>query len=359
MENPISAISSIIESFVTLCCSIAAGIYFFLTRPTTAALVISRKKNPLIPFFIFQSLALFPLILVSDLYNFDIRPDPLISQLETLKLHNLIYAGLFFIISFSFVSGITRLLLRRELIFRAITRPIQNVYGFVLLTYTVVALGIWKLLQWGHGWMQAHAVFIFNHLYLAYMIGLALDLAPIAFLGIVSYGIVARSKTPQLSILKSLGVTLTFVIGFLFSLVASMYLYLPIHKSDEEGKIAKNSTVERFVCLAKGNLLVLQAVLKNEGYGTIIVNHLDVHVGPKNDSEGVKTNVYVATKFYVLNEANPRDVIVIFPNQRMYTWVQFEVDDRDKMTNGSCFTRRNPELQVSLATDKQEIVAGN
>jgi hypothetical protein len=90
MQNPIALIASTLDAIAALSMPAVRSLLYFLAKPTTASLVISRNKNPVIPFVLFQSLTLFPLVIMANVDPNEM--DSLQSIVPLIETINLIWA---------------------------------------------------------------------------------------------------------------------------------------------------------------------------------------------------------------------------------------------------------------------------
>src|SRR5262249_17962316 len=269
LMNPIAIIASTIEAVAALSMSAVRSLLYFLAKPTTASLVVSRNNNPVIPFVIFLSLALFPLVIFAniDLNELD-SLEPVAPLIHRIKIADLGAAILYFVISYPLVNVVSYSLKKKKYIFRSITRAVQNIFGFTLFVglagtiFTMAVLRPFLVFQEESSLME-HPSF------LNYVLTFAWTGLMMIFLGLFCYRLIYRSKTQILNRVVATGGSVLLCGIFFLSVNLSAYFY-PSSKS--------RHLVESFKCLANDRDLNVRVVLKNDTDKSVFIDRFLVLV---------------------------------------------------------------------------------
>src|SRR5262249_14747677 len=242
MQNPVALIASTLEAVAAISMSVVRSLLYFIAKPTTASLVISRNKNPVIPFVIFQSLTLFPLGIMANIDPNEMDSlKSIVPLIERIKITDLGYAIVYFFISYPLVNLVSYTLKKKKYVFRSVTRAVQNLYGFTLF----VVVGGWMVaFPFVRQFLvyQEESSLIVHPKFLNFVISFGVWVLAIIFVGSVCYRLIYRSKTQILSWVAAIGGSALFVGILLLSVASSAYLYLPIRHA--------KYLVESFKCIA-------------------------------------------------------------------------------------------------------------
>lgn len=348
MQNPIAFIASTLDAIAALSMSAVRSLLYFLTKPTTASLVISRNKNPVIPFVLFQSLTLFPLVIMANVDPNEMDSlQSIVPLIETIKVTDLGFAIVYFFISYPLVNVVSDALKKRRFIFRSITRAVQNVYGFTLFIVlggmTIALPFVRKILVF------QEEPSLFEHPSLLYfVISYGLSGLMMIFVGLICFRLIYRSKTQFLKWGITTGSSVLFVVIFFLSLASATYLYLPMR----HGKYL----VESFKCIASDKDLNVRVVLKNESDKSVFIDQFLVLVKDSNVLSNDVAEGHFATAFKVGKEEKPAHEVVVFPGERVLLSFDIEFSNPSDLMGKSCSLPLNPLRSQGTDSGWQDIL---
>jgi hypothetical protein len=348
MQNPIALIASTLDAIAALSMSAVRSLLYFLVKPTTASLVISRNKNPVIHFVIFQSLALLPLVIMANVDPNEMDSlKSIVPLIERIKITDLGFAIVYFFISYPLVDIVSYALKKKRFIFRSITRPVQNVYSFTLFIVlggmTIALPFVRKILVF----QEESSLFEHpNRLY--FVISYGLSGLMMIFIGLICFRLIYRSKTQFLKWVIATGSSVLFVVIFLLSLASATYLYLPMRHG--------TYLVESFKCIANDKGLNVRAVLKNETDKSVFIDQFLVLVKDSTVPLDDVAEGHWATVFKVGKEEKPAHGVVIFPDERVLLSFDIEFSNSSDLMGKFCSLPRNPMRSQGTASDWQDIL---
>jgi hypothetical protein len=348
MQNPVALIASTLEAVAALSMSVVRSLLYFLAKPTTASLVISRNKNPVIPFVIFQSLTLFPLVIMANVDPNEMDSlKSIVPLIERIKISDLGFAIVYFFISYPLVNLVSYTLKKKKYVFRSVTRAVQNLYGFTLF---VVVGGTTVALPFVRQFLvyQEESSLIVHPNFLNFVISSGVSVLAIIFVGSICYRLIYRSKTQILNWVAAIGGSALFVGIFFLSLASSTYLYLPIRHA--------KYLVESFKCIANDKDLNVRVVLKNDSDKSVFIDQFIVLV---KDSSVLSNDVaegHWATVFKVGKEGKQERGVVVFPDERVLLSFDIEFSDSGDLKGKSCALPLNPSRAQGTGSDWQDIV---
>jgi hypothetical protein len=347
MPNPVALIASTLDAVAALSMSAVRSLLYFFAKPTTASLVISREKNPVIPFIVFQGLTLFPFTIVAniDLNELDSLTS-IVPLIEKIKITDFGLAIVYFLISYPLVNIVSYALKRKRYVFRLLTRAVQNLYAFtifVIVGCTTIALPFARqfLIYQKESSSFQHQ----NRLYSAISYG-TLCLT-VMFIGFICYRLIYRSKTRFLKWTVAAGGSVLFVALFFISLISATYLYSPMRHP--------RYLVESFKCIADDKDLSVRVVLKSESGKSVFIEQFFVFV-KESDAPSDNAKVYWANSFKVGKEEKPARDVIIFPDERILLSFDVQFSTPGELTGKSCALPLNPLRTQGSTSGWQDIL---
>jgi hypothetical protein len=348
MQNPVALIASTLDAVAALSMSAVRSLLYFLVKPTMASLVISREKNPVIPFVIFQSLTLFPLAIMANVDPNEMDSlKSIVPLIERIKVTDLGFAIVYFFISYPLVNVVSYALKRNTYVCRSIARAVQNLYGFTLF---IVVGGTAIAIPFARQFLvYQEDLSLFEHPNRLYTgISYGVTCLMIIFVGSTCYRLTHRSRTQLLKWTITTGGSILFVGIFVISLTSATYLYLPM----QHGQYL----VESFQCVANGKDLNVRVVLKNESNKSVFIDQFFVLVKESGVLSNDAAKDHWTTTFKIGKEEKLARGAVVFPDERVLLSFDIVFSNSSELIGKSCALPRNPFRTRGTASEWQDIL---